>query len=266
VVGARERILTDLQRARDELEERVRRRTTALARANDSLQAEIDERSRLQRDLVDAGESERLRLGRDLHDDLGQLLTGISFLSSATERKLSAQSIPEADAIREIRHLVQEAISKTRSLSRGLTPISLGTGGLRTAVMELASMTQRVFGMSCTIIEYDTDIVVDRPLAATNVYRIVQEAISNAVRHGGGTRIDIVLTLEDGVLTLIIRDDGAGLGKHQSERDGLGLNIMKYRAEVLGGTLEVHSAGEGTTVRCVVPGVARREPVTSDPP
>ncbi|HEU4725249.1 MAG TPA: MASE1 domain-containing protein [Candidatus Eisenbacteria bacterium] len=258
VVAARERTLSDLRRARDELEERVRRRTAALARANQSLQAEIDERLRLQRDLVTAGESERLRLGRDLHDDLGQLLTGISFLASAAERKLSAQARVESDDVREIRHLVQEAISKTRLLSLGLTPVSLGTGGLRTAVQELAAMTERVFGVACAL-SYDESIVVDRALAATNLYRIVQEAISNAVRHAGGTRIDISLTLADEMLTLVIRDDGTGLANGGSEREGLGLNIMKYRAEVLGGTLEVESDGEGTTVRCVVPGLARVE-------
>lgn len=256
VVAARERTMSDLRHARDELEERVRRRTMALARANESLQAEIEERNQLQRDLVAAGETERLRLGRDLHDDLGQLLTGISFLSSAAERKLSAQASAEADSVREIRHLVQAAISKTRLLSRGLTPVSLGTGGLRTAVLELAAMTERVFGVTCEV-EYDDDIHVERPHAATNVYRIVQEAISNAVRHGGGSRISISLELEEGVLTLTVRDDGVGLARG-SERAGLGLNIMTYRAEVLGGALHVESTDEGTVVRCVIPGVAHR--------
>lgn len=264
-VGVRERTLGDLRRARDELEDRVRQRTVALARANDSLQSEIDERLRLQRELVDAGESERLRLGRDLHDDLGQLLTGIGFLSSAVERKLTAQSRSEAESLTEIRRLVQEAISKTRILSLGLTPVSLGTGGLRAAVRELAEMTERVFGVACRV-EYDEDIFVDRALAATNLYRIVQEAISNAVRHAGGRQIEIMLRLDGEILTLIVRDDGVGLDASASGREGLGLNIMKYRAQLLGGDLEVESNSTGTTVRCTATGVAWREPAPPPDP
>jgi len=260
VVAARERTLAELRGTRDELEDRVRDRTAQLSRLYASLRAEMSERLRLQKELVDAGELERLRLGRDLHDDLGQLLTGIGFLSSAVASKLTAQSRGEANAVTEIRHLVQEAISKTRLLSLGLTPVSLGTGGLRTAVQELAAMTERVFGVSCSL-DYDHEIVVERPIAATNIYRIIQEAISNAVRHGGGSRIEISLTLEEERLALSVRDDGAGLAKGAAGRDGLGLGIMKYRAELLGGTLEVGSDESGTTVLCIVDGVARRVPV-----
>jgi two-component system, NarL family, sensor histidine kinase FusK len=260
VVAARERVIAELRGAHDELEDRVRDRTAQLSRLYGSLRAEMSERIRLQKELVDAGESERLRLGRDLHDDLGQLLTGIGFLSSAVASKLTAQSRGEANAVTEIRHLVQEAISKTRLLSRGLTPVSLGTGGLRTAVQELAAMTERVFGVAC-LLDYDPELMVERPIAATNLYRIIQEAISNAVRHGGGSRIEISIRFEDERLALVVRDDGTGLGKDAAGRDGLGLNIMKYRAELLGGTLDVGSDGSGTTVLCLVAGVARRVPI-----
>jgi len=264
VVAARERTLAELRRAHDELEDRVRDRTDQLSRLYESLRAEMGERVRLQKELVDAGEAERLRLGRDLHDDLGQLLTGIGFLSSAVASKLTAQSRGEANAVTEIRHLVQEAITKTRLLSIGLTPVSLGTGGLRTAVQELAAMTVRVFGVACTL-EYDPEILVERPIAATNLYRIIQEAISNAVRHGGGRRIEISMTLEEERLVLAIRDDGRGLANDAARSNGLGLNIMKYRAELLGGTLEVGSDESGTTVLCLVSGVARRDPTRADP-
>ena len=264
VVAARERTLVELRRAHVELEDRVRDRTLQLSRLYESLRAEMGERVRLQKELVDAGEAERLRLGRDLHDDLGQLLTGIGFLSSAVASKLTAQSRGEANAVTEIRHLVQEAITKTRLLSIGLTPVSLGTGGLRTAVQELTAMTVRVFGVACTL-EYDPEILVERPIAATNLYRIIQEAISNAVRHGGGRRIEISMTLEEERLVLTIRDDGAGLANDAGQRNGLGLNIMKYRAELLGGTLEVGSDESGTTVLCIVSGVARRDPTRADP-
>jgi len=256
VVSARERITEDLRRARDELEERVRHRTADLWRANISLRAEMTERSRLERELLDAGERERLRLGRDLHDDLGQLLVGIAFLSSVMEKKLSAQSLPETASVKEIRALVQEAIAKTHSLSLGLTPVSLGSGGLLTAIQELASMTERVFDVTC-VFEYDQVLVMDRPIAATNLYRIVQEAISNAIRHGRAHRIDISISLEGEQVTLTVRDDGVGMGRAFENQEGLGLGIMKHRAEQLGGTLEVRPDAGGTTVVCVVPGIAR---------
>jgi signal transduction histidine kinase len=258
VVSAREQTTEDLRRARDQLEVRVRERTTDLSQANQSLRAEMAERSRLERELLDAGERERLRLGRDLHDDLGQLLTGIAFLSRAVEKKLSARSLPEATAAREIRSLVQEAIAKTHSLSLGLTPVSLGSVGLLTAIQELATMTERVFEVACTF-EYE-HVLVDNPVAATNLYRIAQEAISNAVRHGRARQIGISLALEGEHLRFTIRDDGVGLNLGGEQREGLGLAIMKYRAEQLGGTLEVQPNTGGTTVVCSVPGIARPVP------
>jgi signal transduction histidine kinase len=259
VVSAREQITQDVRRARDELEGRVRERTADLSRANQSLRAEMVERSRLEKELLDAGERERLRLGRDLHDDLGQLLTGIAFLSTAVEKRLSAQSLPETASAKEIRSLVQEAIAKTHSLSLGLTPVSLGSGGLLAAIQELATMTERVFGVTCTF-KCDQVLVVDRPIAATNLYRIVQEAISNAVRHGRAHRIVISLALQGEHLRLAIRDDGVGLGLRDEQREGLGLSIMKHRAEQLGGALDIQPNRGGTTVVCSVPGIARPVP------
>ena len=256
VVAVRERTTEDLRRARDELEERVRERTADLSRANRSLRGEMGERSRLEKELIDAGERERLRLGRDLHDDLGQLLAGILFLSSAVEMKLSTQSLPEMTAAKEIRSLVQEAIAKTHRLALGLTPVTLGEGGFLTSIQELAAMTERVFDVACTL-EYEKPFVVDRPVAATNLYRIIQESISNAVRHGKARAIEIYLVLQGQQLTLTVRDDGVGLGSTAANREGLGVSIMKHRAEQLGGTLEVQPDSGGTIVTCRVPGIAR---------
>jgi signal transduction histidine kinase len=259
VVSARERTTEDLRRARDELEDRVHHRTVDLSRANQSLREEMVERMRLEKELIDAGERERLRLGRDLHDDLGQLLTGIAFLSSAAEKKLSARSLPETTAVKEIRALVQEAIAKTHSLTLGLTPVTLGEGGFLTSIQELAAMTERVFDVKCAL-EYDEPFVVDRPVAATNLYRIVQESISNAVRHGRARGIVFSLALLGERLILTVRDDGVGLEARATKREGIGVSIMKHRAEQLGGTLEVQPDSSGTTVVCSVPGVARPVP------
>ena len=257
VVTTRTRLLGDLARARDHLEIRVAERTADLSRVNTALSAEIQERSRLERELIDAGERERQRLGRDLHDDLGQLLTGIGFLASAVEQKLSAQSLPESRALLEIRGLVQEAIAKTRVLSLGLTPVSLGEGGFIGALRELAGVTERVFQVPCAL-EYADFIEVDDPQAATNLYRIAQEAISNAVRHGRASHIVISMAMDGDKLRLSVHDDGSGFDGNHPAHEGLGLGIMRYRAELVGGVLEVGTEGEGTTVACVAPGIARR--------
>jgi len=257
VVTTRTRLLGDVARARDHLEIRVAERTADLSRVNTALSAEIQERSRLERELIDAGERERQRLGRDLHDDLGQLLTGIGFLASAVEQKLSAQSLPESRALLEIRGLVQEAIAKTRVLSLGLTPVSLGEGGFIGALRELAGVTERVYKVPCAL-EYAEFIEVDDPQAATNLYRIAQEAISNAVRHGRASHIVISMAMDGDKLRLSVHDDGSGFDGNHPAHEGLGLGIMRYRAELVGGVLEVGTEGGGTTVACVAPGIARR--------
>jgi signal transduction histidine kinase len=267
VVTARARLLEDLARGRDHLEIRVTERTADLSRANAALSNEILERTRLERELLDAGERERQRLGRDLHDDLGQLLTGIGFLSSAAEQKLAAQSRPEARALLDIRGLVQEAIAKTRILSLGLTPVTLGEGGFVGALRELAVVTERVFKVPCAL-EYAEFLEVDDALAATNLYRIAQEAVSNAVRHGSARHIVISLAMDGDTLRLSVRDDGRGFDGNHGTHEGLGLGIMRYRAELVGGMLEVESKAQGTTVACVAPGVARRssEAESAGPP
>jgi len=242
-------------------------RTADLSRANAALSNEIQERTRLERELLDAGERERQRLGRDLHDDLGQLLTGIGFLSSAAEQKLAAQARPEARALLDIRGLVQEAIAKTRILSLGLTPVTLGEGGFVGALRELAVVTERVFKVPCAL-EYAEFLEVDDVLAATNLYRIAQEAVSNAVRHGSARHIVISLAMDGDTLRLSIRDDGRGFDGNHGTHEGLGLGIMRYRAELVGGMLEVESKAQGTTVACVAPGIARRssEAESAGPP
>ena len=259
VASSRLRLLSHLVRARDELEARVQERTVELSRANEALSEEIYERMRLEKELLDAGERERQRLGRDLHDDLGQLLTGIGFLSSAAEQKLLAQSRTEATELKEIRNLVQEAITKTRILSLGLTPVSLGEGGLHAALQELAEVTQRVYGIACAARRNGRADLHDHH-AATNLYRIAQEAITNAARHAGARRIEISFVFQPEGMTLSVRDDGSGFssgaGPKTGKHNGLGLSIMKYRADLLGGKLEIRSDSSGTTVTCTTPGPA----------
>lgn len=259
VATTRDRLMEDLIRARDDLEARVAGRTAALSNANESLRLEMTERARLEREVHDAGERERVRLGRDLHDDLGQILTGIGFLSSVVEKRVAAGLLPDKTTTTEIRSLVKDALTKTHHLARGLTPVAVGTGGLLGALEELAGMIERVYAVTCTL-DYDREFALDRPLASTNLYRITQEAINNAVRHGRAGRVEISLEFQDDQLTLTVQDDGVGFGSRDDGRSGLGLSIMKQRAEQLGGTLEVLRNRKGVAVICVVPGIARPIP------
>jgi signal transduction histidine kinase len=210
------------------------------------------ERARLEGELIAVGERERVRLGRDLHDDLGQLLTGIAFLSSAMERRLSAHAGTESDSAGEIRGLVQEAIAKTHRLALGLAPVDLGGDGLVAAIRELAGITERAFGVTC-LLECRTAPSLEDPLTATSLYRITQEAISNAVRHGKARHIRITLNTGGGRIQLTVSDDGVGLAGSPDTPGGLGLRIMKQRAEELGGTFEIRADGLGTAVICQVP-------------
>src|SRR5262249_38387116 len=118
--------------------------------------AELD-RARLEQEMLKLAEQERQRVGHDLHDDLGQILTGIAFLAKSMETKLSARSLPESASMSEISSLAQEAIAKARNLSRGLAPVTLEPGGFVAAINELAATTERLFGVRCTF-EYDETV------------------------------------------------------------------------------------------------------------
>ena len=217
------------------------------------------ERKRLEQEILEVSSREQERLGQDLHDDLGQLLAGIAFMSKTLEKRLLAQSLPETEAMTEIRALVNRAIAKTRSLARVLCPVNLETEGLVTAIQELAASTQKVFNVSCVFDGSDPAPNASH-LAATHLYRIVQEAISNAVRHGRADRIVVSLRSEGGGVFLCVRDNGVGFRPGNTWREGLGLRIMRYRAGLIGGTLDIQSDVDGTVVACAVPVGASRAP------
>ena len=209
---------------------------------------DISERRALEREVLRISDEERRRIGQDLHDGLGQMLTGIGLISQSLARKLEANGLAGADEVAEIADLVKEADRYARDLSRGLVPVELDAQGLSAALQQLAKKAESLMGVECIYEEAgDTKIVDDA--AATHLYRIAQEAVSNAVRHGRAGRVEISLSGEE-LLRLRVADDGAGFeGKANGE--GMGLRIMRHRAGIMGAALEVTSAaGEGTTVTC----------------
>ena len=211
---------------------------------------DVTESRRLEKAILDISAREEARIGQDLHDGLGQHLTGIAFMSKVLESNLSDRSLPEAKEAARIVERVNEAISKTRELSRGLLPVS--SGGLIPALERWANEVASVFGIDCEFTcEYPV-LIRDENLA-THLYRIAQEAVNNAVKHARPAHIAIRVEKSGDGMTMSITDDGAGLPEDASARGGMGLRIMSYRARMIGAALDVSRNPEGgTTVLCQI--------------
>lgn len=214
---------------------------------------DITERKGLEKEIVEISHRERQRIGRDLHDALGQDLTGIAFLSKVLAQKLEAKSLTEAADAGEIARLVNQGIIHTRALARGLCPVGLQAEGLMTALKEVASDVSNIFDISCEFI-YNTPILIHDNDVATHLYYIGQEAVTNATRHGKAKHVVIVLDKVDGRIVLTVKDDGGGLPENVDESTGMGLRIMNYRARMIGGSFEVGRDEEwATIVTCSLP-------------
>jgi signal transduction histidine kinase len=212
---------------------------------------DISERKRLEQEILDISDREKRRIGQDLHDSLGQLLTGIGFKSKSLEHKISAKGIPEADIARQIADLVTQAISQARGLARGLQPVEPRPAGLMSALEELALSMQNLFKITC-IFKCAEAVKINDPAAATHLYRIAQEACNNAIKHGHAGQVIIELARVDNAVVLTIRDDGKGFSDPPPGAiRGMGLQIMRYRAAMIGGSMSIrpNEAG-GTVVRC----------------
>ncbi len=214
---------------------------------------DISERKRLERTVLEISELEQRRIGQDLHDGLGQHLTGIAFLAKVQEQKLAEKQIPEAVEAAKIVRLVNDAIRKTRELSRGLLPVVSEAHGLMSALRLYASEIEDLFGIACCFSCEGTVLIHDAPMA-THLYHIAQEAVNNAIKHGQAQNILIRLFSGERQGTLIIRDDGIGIERPLTPHAGVGLHIMNYRAGMIGGSLEVRrEQPRGTVVTCRFP-------------
>jgi two-component system sensor kinase FixL len=208
---------------------------------------DITERKRLEKEILEISDREQRRIGQDLHDDLGQRLTGIELISEVLEQKLARKSKLEAARAAEIASHVREAISQTRLLARGLSPVMLESDGLMSALEELGSNTGKLFHISCRF-QCDIPVLVTDPTIATHLYRIAQEAVSNAVKHGRAKKVLIQLQTVEGRTVLTINDNGIGFPKLMPKRKGMGLRIMQYRASIIGGAVEVQPSQQGGSV------------------
>lgn len=212
-----------------------------------ALVRDVTDRKLLEKEILDIANQEQMRIGQDLHDGLGQHLTGITFLTRALEKKLSARALPEAAEAAEIVQLVIQALSQTRNLARGIFPVELESTGLGRAFRELASTVEELFGISC-LVDCPENVMISSHSVANHLFRLAQEAINNSVKHGKASRLVIGLHDRDGRIELSIRDDGVGLPRDGIKMKGLGLRIMGYRAQKIGAVFGIESPESGGTV------------------
>lgn len=212
--------------------------TIALGRANAN-------RERLERSLMEVSEREQRRIGQDLHDGLCQQLTGISLLARSLGKDLPA---PAAASLRQIVDLVNGCIEETRLVTRGLHPVPDEPGGLAIGLREMAEIVRTTSSLGCEL-QIRGELLVSDIAVASNLYRIAQEAVRNAVRHAEATAIQILVDTNGSAVSLQVGDNGKGIPA-TGERKGLGLEIMKYRAFTIGGSLQIYSNHPtGTIVR-----------------
>jgi len=236
-------LLSNLRTLLKELDQRVRDRTAALKR-------EMAERERLDQEIAEVADRERRRLGQNLHDSLGQHLTGTALAAQVLREKLAGRSATEVEEADKVVQYIEEGIDLTRNLARGFFSPELEADGLNVALHGLAANITERFRVPCTF-NGDDAIHVGDATTATQLYHIAQEAAMNAVKHAGASKIDIELARNGQQLTLAVSDDGRGFSQKIPEPPGLGLRLMAHGASLIGGKLAItHNRDGGTLVTC----------------
>jgi PAS domain S-box-containing protein len=211
-------------------------------------------RRQLEREVLEVSNREQQRIGSDLHDGLGQELTGIALLLRGLENRAEREAASLSPAIEEVALLVNDAIFTTRALARGLSPVTFDRGGLAFALEELARRLSAMFHIN---VRCEADHALERGLSSANalhLYRIAQEAVTNAAQHGHADNVEITLRQDGDRGLLRIEDNGGGFNLAQNQSKGLGLRIMHYRAQMMTGSLRIESTRpHGTAVNCWFP-------------
>jgi PAS domain S-box-containing protein len=208
---------------------------------------DVTQRRELEREIIEIANREQRRIGNDLHDGLGQELTGVALMLRGLVGRLAKENSPSVRDAEEIVSLVNKAIESTRLLARGLSPISVERGGLPSALRALATRMRETYG---TQVKFRSRIWPQLALdsgASNHVYRIAQEALNNAIKHGRASEVLIDLQVNGGSVTLTVSDNGTGLAPGAGLTSGMGLKIMRYRATMLGGEVFIERRDEGGT-------------------
>lgn len=213
---------------------------------------DITERKRLEQEILEIAEREQKRIGQDLHDGLCQVLAGIDLLAKALRQKL-LKSKTAAENAAAISLYARQAVEQARLLARGLSPVELEANGLMAALQELARSTLTLFNVECTF-RCEQNVLIPDNAKATHIYRIAQEAINNAIKHGKAKKIVLILSTQGDRAKLTVTDDGLGFGAESLSGSGMGIRSMKHRASVIGGSLEIISTKpKGVVLNCLFP-------------
>ena len=225
---------------------------------------DITERRSLENQLLSVSEEERRRIGDDLHDGLGQMLTGMGLIAKNLVHKLQERDIPEISEARELLALLKEADEQARNLTRTLIPVDLEEGGLQSALVRVMSNLEHLYGLQCSLEVIGTLPHID-PTRTTHFYRIIQEALNNAARHSKANQIRIAILGTDEKVRVRIQDNGIGLDPGVVENSpGMGLRIMKYRAAVIGASLDIRNGtNQGTILTCTLPVSPNGQPLNT---
>jgi PAS domain S-box-containing protein len=214
---------------------------------------DITERRFLEKEILDITEREREQIGQEMHDGMGQVLTGIAVKCKGLALKLKSKSLDESKEALAISKLANKAIAQTRDLAKMLYPVDIETGGLVSALQTLASNIEEMLGVRCRF-KCDKSVSVKNLVEAKQIYRIVQEAITNAIKHGKAKNINIKLRLTKSGTVLSVKNDGLDFPKLSPRIKGMGLKIMKYRTDLIGGSLDIRKVDKGgTVVICTFP-------------
>jgi len=250
---ARAKSQEELKRAHEELELRVEKRTADLKEANQKLRDVLEERKRLETELLEIAENERRRIGFDLHDDLGQKLTGVLLISRALEQRLAKEKHRDAEEVRRICELIEQTVSHTHNLAHHFSSIDATGGDLVELLDSLSANVEKMFSIPC-----ECAIKGEIPALPENTnaqfYKIAQEAISNAIKHGKATCVWLSATASANKLVIAIKNDGIPFSPPANPKARMGLRTMNYRANTIGASFEIKpNQKNGTIVTCVLP-------------
>lgn len=245
-----------LMRQLRHLQHNLERLATERARL---LAAEIAERQKLEGAMLTIAEREQRRIGQDLHDSLCQHLTGTALVAQALSERLEAREDRDSERAHKIVDLLEDGIAMARGMAKGLHPVDLQSDGLMQALEEFSVAASDLFHVRCRF-ECPMPVLIHQPGTATHLYRIAQEAVSNAVKHGRASEIVILLEENEAGVRLAVNDNGCGLPDPLPTHDGMGMRIMADRARVIGGRLAKRSGKQrGTEIACLLPQSALME-------
>jgi PAS domain S-box-containing protein len=214
---------------------------------------DISDRKELQRQILEIAAEEDRKIGHELHDNIQQQLTGLGLLAYSLADTLADRSVPETELATRLAVGVNETARQVHLLSRGLVPVEVDADGLRASLTDLAAVISERYDVQCEF-QSEGPVEVADNFMATHLYRIAQEAINNAIKHGKCESLDISLSGDNGSISLQVLDNGIGIGEKRSVGTGMGLRIMQYRAGLIGGTVQIEPAGtRGTMLSCKVP-------------